>query len=209
MKRSELRSTLGKIRPSEELITKTLGRMEIEKQKRIPKFEVRQSNFSFAYRLAGAMCALILVISAGVYFGRDTVISPVADSATGYQRAAFNADTTVKDTSKVVSINGAEDAAASLSQNAEGSWNVFEGEVVAVKCSPENTVIFSIYKHHASATGYTMTETAEELNNEGVTLTVPDDEVMNALVNSMGANICITVNTDGDVAYVTDYAVFN
>ena len=54
-----------------------------------------------------------------------------------------------------------------------------------------------------------MTETAEELNNEGVTLTVPDDEVMNALVNSMGSAICITVNTDGDVAYITDYAVFN
>jgi len=209
MKRSELRSALGKVRPSEELITKTLDLMESETQKRIPKFEVRQSNFAFAYRLAGAMCALILVIGVGIYFGRDTVVSPVADSGAGYQRTAFNADTAAKDTAKTELLNGAEDAAASLSQKAEGSWNVFEGEVVAVKCSPENTVVFSIYKHHASATGYTMTETAEELNNEGVTLTVPDGEVMDALINSMGSTVCITVNTDGDTAYVTDYAVFN
>lgn len=208
MKKSDLRSALGKIRPSEELILKTLEKTESEKQKKIPKFEVRQNRFAFSYRLAGAVCALLLIISAGVYLGRDNVVSPVADTPDAYVRTAFNADSTSESTAASSVSLSAEQAAMSLTERADGNWNVFEGEVVAVKCSPENTVVFSIYKHHASATGYTMTETAEELNSDGITLTVPDGEVMDALINSMGSAVCITVNTDGDLAFITDYAVF-
>lgn len=207
MKKSDLAKALGRIRPRDELIQKTLDKMESEKQKKIPKFEVRQSNFSFAYRLAGAMCALILIIGAGVYFGRDTIVTPTADSPDGYQRAAFNADSTAASTTAAPSLVSAEQTALALAERAEGKWDVFEGEVVAVKCAPENTVVFSIFKHHASSSGYTMTETAEELNNSGIAFTVPDGAVMDALVNSMGATICITVNTDGDIAFITDSAL--
>ena len=209
MKKSNLRSALGRIHPSEELITKTLDKMESEKLKKVPKFEVRQSNFSFAYRLAGAMCALILVIGAGIYFGRDTVVSPVADTPDGYQRAAFNADSTASSGTTTQTSVSAEHSAITLAERAEGKWEIFEGEIVAVKCSPENTVVFTIFKHHASSSGYVMTETAEELNNAGLTLTVPDGAIMDALVNSMGSAVCITVNTDGDIAFITDYAVCN
>lgn len=208
MKRSNLRSALGKIRPSEELITKTLDKMESEKLKKVPKFEVRQSNFSFAYRLAGAMCALILIIGAGVYFGRDTVVSPVADSQGGYQRAAFNADSTAEKREQTDFENGADAAAQALAARANGKWDVFEGEVIAAKRSPENTVTFSIVKHHASYSGYT-TESGFETDTAGIQLTVADSSIMEALTDSMGSTVCITVNSDGDIAFITDYAVCN
>lgn len=206
MKKSNLRSALGRIRPSEELITKTLDRMESEKLKKVPKFETRQSNFSFAYRLAGAMCALILIIGAGVYFGHDTVVSPTLDSAGGYQRAAFNADVTETGAKHPEFSNSASSAAETLASRAKGNWDILEGEVIAAKCSPENTIMFSIIKHHASSSGYTF-ESGRESDTVGFEVTVPDGEVMKALTESMGSIVCVTLNTDGDVAFITDYVI--
>ncbi|MBE5948628.1 MAG: hypothetical protein E7261_06300 [Lachnospiraceae bacterium] len=104
MKKDDIKSALGKIEPSEELIQATLLKMQEQKQKE------KNSLFSFissfmaspVYRYAGAFCALALVIVVGVgIFGNGKNPSNVhgrnADntgvtSDTGINMVAFTLD---------------------------------------------------------------------------------------------------------------------
>jgi len=66
MKKDDIKSALGKIEPSEELIQATLLKIQKQKEKK-SIFSVLSSFMSTpAYRYAGAFCALVLVVLCGV-----------------------------------------------------------------------------------------------------------------------------------------------
>ena len=68
MKKDDIKSALGKIEPSEELIQATLLKMQEQKQKEKKSIFSIISSFmgSSIYRYAGAFCAIALVVVIGV-----------------------------------------------------------------------------------------------------------------------------------------------
>ncbi len=64
MNERELRKALGRVQPSEELIRKTLNRIEEKRREEHPVYRV--PAYGFARRLAGAMCALVLLVGLGI-----------------------------------------------------------------------------------------------------------------------------------------------
>ncbi len=75
MKQEELKISLGKIQPREELIQSTLAKVRDQKIRREQKYTGRNINFSVAYnkslRLAGAVCAFAFVFFVGFTAGNS------------------------------------------------------------------------------------------------------------------------------------------
>ena len=65
--KQELKQCFERIEPSEALIRDTLRRMQEVREGR-ESAPVRMPSFAFGYRLVGALCALLLVLSVGVVF---------------------------------------------------------------------------------------------------------------------------------------------
>lgn len=64
MNERELRKALGRVQPSEALIRKTLNRIEEKRREERPVYRV--PAYGFTRRLAGAMCALVLLVGLGI-----------------------------------------------------------------------------------------------------------------------------------------------
>lgn len=73
MKRQELRACFDRIQPREELIRSTLSRVHAAQEERPTP---ASSGYSFMMRLAGAACALVLLIGIGVSLGKDAITAP-------------------------------------------------------------------------------------------------------------------------------------
>ncbi len=90
MKRQELRDCFDRIRPREELIRSTLerinGREEARSAARV------MPTYAFATRLAGALCALLLLIGIGVLVGRDAIVAPDTLPASDERMAPMTID---------------------------------------------------------------------------------------------------------------------
>ncbi|MBE6541131.1 MAG: hypothetical protein E7672_01645 [Ruminococcaceae bacterium] len=69
MNKSELKASLGKIRPSEELIGETL--LKVEKQRERQERRAVFPSYSFTMRLAGAVCSFALVFCIGFALARQ------------------------------------------------------------------------------------------------------------------------------------------
>lgn len=84
MNERELRKALGRVQPSEELIRKTLNRIEEKRREERPVYRV--PAYGFTRRLAGAMCALVLLVGlgiAGLQGNPDLVPHVVREGETG------------------------------------------------------------------------------------------------------------------------------
>ena len=68
MKKNELKASLGRIRPREELINSTI--MKVVEQKRRQERRFYLPSYSFGMRLAGAVCAFVLVFFMGMGIAR-------------------------------------------------------------------------------------------------------------------------------------------
>ena len=85
MKKEDLRASLDRIRPREELIASTLTQMadvrrhEAEKKE---KFVFATPAFSRSVRLAGAFCAFALVFCIGFVVARQSNLDPVGNQPT-------------------------------------------------------------------------------------------------------------------------------
>ena len=74
MKKNDLKASLGRIRPREELINSTLA--NIAEQKERQQRRVFVPSYSFNMRLAGAVCALLLVFGLGFVIARQEINKP-------------------------------------------------------------------------------------------------------------------------------------
>jgi len=79
MKKEDIKIALNKITPREELIESTLERMA-EKEEKQSIFSFFSQN-SFSYRLATAVCSLILVVGIGFALGRTYTPSDITDNS--------------------------------------------------------------------------------------------------------------------------------
>lgn len=97
MKKDDIKSALGKIEPSEDLIQATLIKMKEQKQKEKKSIFSLIGSFmgSPAYRYAGAFCAIALVVVIGVtVFGNGGIKNTEQNPSNVYSRNADNTGVT-------------------------------------------------------------------------------------------------------------------
>ncbi len=66
MKKNELKNALGRIRPREQLIQNTLARIDAQREREATRTPLFSPAWNKGVRLAGAFCAIALVIGIGV-----------------------------------------------------------------------------------------------------------------------------------------------
>ena len=125
MKKSELRASLAKIQPREELIETTINkinehRLGITSERRMP-------TFAFATRLAAAFCALLLIVGLGIAANNT---APLTDSSNPQTR---NSSVTDKADSGIVS-HEEDDSRSALAEYARSqytTWIIADGEIIS------------------------------------------------------------------------------
>ncbi|MBQ7337105.1 MAG: hypothetical protein IJW40_01490 [Clostridia bacterium] len=97
MNENDLRRTFGRITPDETLIRATIEKVEAQKYTAAAKAAAhmtqstrKSSPYAIAYRLAGAACALVLMVSVGISLGKDTLLPSAGNETQSYARAQFN-----------------------------------------------------------------------------------------------------------------------
>lgn len=95
MKKDDIKSALGKIEPSEELIQATLLKMQEQKQKEKKNIFSFLSSFMSTpvYRYAGAFCALALVVVIGVAVFGNGVQKPSGVHSRNMDSTGVTSDT--------------------------------------------------------------------------------------------------------------------
>ena len=76
MKKNELKASLGKIQPREELVSATISAVREQKERQERRFVL--PSYSFGMRLAGAVCAFALVFCIGFIAAKQNVNTPDA-----------------------------------------------------------------------------------------------------------------------------------
>lgn len=129
MKKEDLRASLDRIRPREELIASTLTQMadvrrhEAEKKE---KFVFATPAFSRSVRLAGAFCAFALVFCIGFVVARQSNLDPVGNQPTPVDsRVGGELDTS--------NVNNPNLALFTIEDQDEGEWIVVRGSVKSFK----------------------------------------------------------------------------
>ena len=93
MKRQELRVCLDRIQPREQLIRSTLDQIHaVQAGKRSAR---AASGYAFGMRLAGAACALLLLIGVAMSLDMDVITAPVQQPAASERVSPMTADAMV------------------------------------------------------------------------------------------------------------------
>ncbi len=135
MKKNDLRSTLGAIRTREELVRSTMEKIEAQRAQSEKREESKRFDFSFGMRLAGAMCALMIVVGIGIYGAR---INPPLDTGSnyGFDRAhELNGEDDASD--EASALNGLSEASLAIeklaaeAEHIDGDWAIISGTAEA------------------------------------------------------------------------------
>ena len=90
MKEQDLRRCFSKIKPSESLVSDTIRKINEAEQKQSARV-----GFRFSYRLASAVCALVLVLGLGVAVLYNPTMIPTAHESDSAAEMALVSDRTV------------------------------------------------------------------------------------------------------------------
>ena len=74
MKKNDLKASLGKVRPREELVSSTIMKVAEQKTRQERRFVL--PSYSFGLRVAGAVCAFALVFCIGFIAARQNINQP-------------------------------------------------------------------------------------------------------------------------------------
>ena len=209
MRKQELRATLAQIQPDEALVTATLARVREQKEKQSKR---GVNPYAFTYRLAGAMCALLLLIGVGFGVGSDKIASPVADTPDTYTRTQFNdvgdpistTSTTGKnevgkteDKQKTPTASNERIAAAieelrAVAATYDGDWVLLQGDVQSCYFLPAEdgramcAVALGVdHIHDASGDAISVEDVVSaEIRFE-------DDAEMQTFADAMGTKLCL------------------
>ena len=209
MRKQELRATLARIQPDEALVTATLARVREQKERQSKR---GVNTYAFTYRLAGAMCALLLLIGVGFGVGGDQIASPVADTPDTYTRTQFNdvgdpISTTsmmgedevgkTEDKAKTQTTSNERIAAAieelrAIAAAYDGDWVLLQGDVQSCYFLPAEdgrttcAVALGVdHIHDASGDALSVEDVVSaEIRFE-------DDAEMQMFVDAMGTKLCL------------------
>jgi hypothetical protein len=207
MKRQELRACFDRIQPREELIRSTLEGIRGVQENNHPVCTM--PTYAFATRLAGAACALVLLVGVGVSLGRNVVVAPDALLVQDERVSPMTADamdgvTAPREVTVGGELVGCEDmlkTAKSLSADAA----VCTAAVDAVYFKSE-TEGFATIRPLAVADG-SYADWIDAVDGE-LTLVAAFDatnEELRSLVDRMGSEVLVGLHTetrDGETVWV-------
>lgn len=203
MKQEELKSTLGRIQPREELIQSTLNK--IHEQQAQKSVSTRRSNpFSAAYhrgmRLAAAACAFVLVFSMGFAVAKLGNVTPVdpGDPASIDMNAMLDTENVQNDHLRI----------ASYGLIPEEEWLIVRGQIRSVRfrdLTEENKAMGAIASVELDITVRAIEGRSEEFSRKSIspaltaTILVYDTESLNLLVDTSSPELMIhLIPTEGD-----------
>ena len=127
MKKIELKSTLGSIKASEELVERTM--LVVADRRRAEKREPFLLRMGFGVRLAGAACALLLTVTvAGALIKSGSI--PSQNSTEDVQKAKDSVIQTEAQTPcGTTSTHDTIDLLKQDAQGCDGEWAIFKGSV--------------------------------------------------------------------------------
>lgn len=117
MKKNELRSALGKIQPREELILSTIAK--VREQKRKEEKTIFSPLFARGVKLAGALCAFVLVFCIGFAAARQGIVNKETNSQVG--KSLLELETDEKITGGITSFD--------LEEETKNGWIMISGRV--------------------------------------------------------------------------------
>lgn len=206
MRKEELRASLGRIRPEEALIQQTLLRVQEQKERQARRFH----PFAYTYRLAGAMCALLLLVGMGLGVAGDRISSPVADTPDTYTRTQFNdvaepailsqehdpvaADqgTLPADTTESARIEAAVKELREIARQLDCDWVLLQGQVNGCYFLPGQdevsvcAVALGVDQIHDASSESIL---VEDMVSAEIRFT--DGAQMQTFVDAMGAKLCL------------------
>ena len=184
MKKDDLKASLGRIRPREELIDATLVKMRAQKERE----ERRSAFFTPAYakglRLAGALCAFALVFCIGFVVARQSALDPDTGSKLQDARLAGEIDTN--------ETMGADVAMFTLDDGQE--WTVVRGKVSYFNFEELTEADLASGVLHRASVVFHVSEiekSSDTLSRDTISTTIEteilfyDSDSMNAFVNEM------------------------
>ncbi len=138
MKKSELKSTLGSIKASDELIRRTV--LAAEERKRSQRRKASIFNLNFGMRLAGAVCALMLTVGVmSAVIGREpAALDDAGQIQTDAQRAK-EISILCTEADLAESDNGTSDSTAALlaaAKSCKGEWAIIVGQISYASVRP-------------------------------------------------------------------------
>ena len=221
MKKHELKEALSRIQPREELIQSTIEqvnayRQKARQQKTAPAF--RLPTPVFATRLAGALCALLLVVGMGVMVGRNRTYIPT--SGEGAPAAAYRAAEETRDSQTEEETLTLHETSISLMEKAQadgGTWVVAEGDLQACYFIPltdeqkSRGVLYccgaEIYVLSAAASEEGLEGAPVEQERFGIVVEFFEEDAVNHLINATGSVLGFRLSarqTEGEPAWVLE-----
>ena len=204
MKKEELKASLGRIQPREELVNSTLARIHEQQARERSSTKQTGGFFPAVYnrglRVAGAVCAFALVFSIGFAVaklgGVDPTVTPVDPSA----RLAGTLDTDV--------VNSSGLNVAMYADFAEEEWIAVRGNVASLlftDLTEEQSAMGAIACAEVHISVKSIEGRSEEFSRETISTELTasvllyDTETLNALANASTSDLIIRLMpTDND-----------
>lgn len=205
MKKDDLKSSLGRIQPREELVNATLAKMRAQRVRE----EERRAFFTPAYakglRLAGAFCAFALVFCIGFVVARQSALDPVTGLKNPDSRVSGELDTS--------GVNSSGLNVAMLPAQETGEWIVVQGNVESIlfeSMTEEDSAMGAIARATLSVSVREVVSASDELSRKTIRTDIDvsalfyDNESLNALVNATEQDVLIRLVPVADDGWELD-----
>lgn len=211
MKKEDLRAALHQVQPDEALIQRTLKMAHEQKE---PKSR-RRPYYTFGYRLAGALCALVLVIGIGAMVvdfptsnnPDDLVASPVGIPSPGTSDDISSGET---DSLDKVTVDAAVEELRVKAAELPSDWILLQGTLQDIYFrSAENGVSVCAIAIQITKVWETDGEGIPEQTEKTIAvIRFTDEAEMERFPDLMGCEICVVLTPGadgGDTLEVAEY----
>ena len=212
MKQEELKSTLGKIQPREELIQSTLNRVHEQQAQKLTSAR-RSAFFPAVYnrgiRLAGAVCALALVFSMGFAVAKLGGANPAdtQDPPSVNMMATLDTENVNNDNLRI----------ASFGLIPAEEWMIVRGHISSVRfleMTEEDKAMGAIASVELGIAASSVEGRSEQFSRKNVsaaltaTVLIYDNDSLNLLVDSAKPELLIhLIPTEGDGWDIHDFCI--
>ena len=205
MKKDDLKSSLGRIRPREELVSATLVKMREQREREERKQQLFTPAYAKCLRLAGAFCAFALVFCIGFVVARQSTFDPVSGLENPDSRVSGELDTGNVDNSGL--------SVAMLPAEETTEWIVVQGNVESISfesLTDEDSAKGAIARASLTLTVKNVVSASEELSRKTIRTDIRvsalfyDNESLNALVNATEQDVLIRLIPVADDGWELD-----
>ena len=210
MRKEELYASLARIQPSEELICSTINkineqRIGIREKKSMP-------TFAFAYRLASALCALVLVVGIALYAQPMMSSDSIGDLGRNADGSLLSEGADVAPTAYGIDES---EMLAGVGRLQYDSWVVTEGKVSAVlfgevtEDERANGVIFKCVAQIDVAGIYdgTLSDAYAQTDSVNASIAFYDAQDANDFISLSGESVAFLLTVQDGECAIAEYII--